>query len=468
MIRDLAYSRCLLAMAMLGACGDDVADDGPSGMQVTVQRWNPTEKCFADHIGATSADLKLEDCSDPAGPILAGVDTLRIVVDYGTGLRISDATVLPDPKVSITFDGQAPTATPHLGHMQREQGHLFFLATYDVPLAIADEVRISAEAVADYRAEADVFAVIYPTPVIRIQNCGAACTLTGGADTATVEVSVPSRTAQPITIRTSLDDVAYGSVRDITTDVVGEVSTAKVTTIEAPLVDKASRWKVEATWLTQHASIEVALSVPEIQITVAQCPNDSCELTAAVGTASVTISVPGDAVQSVSLRSILGNILQSETAAFSTVPVGQHTTRATTTIAVPAATANAKWVLEGVWKTRAARSREITLQPPVISAALSCNPCSLTAGTSTVLTVEAPKDILATTAQYNSLVGATTDIVGGTITQVTIDEARGVKVWRASLTVPNRPAQTWVIQASVAGYPAQTVTAAIVAAPPTP
>lgn len=459
--------RWIALVALVVGCGDDDANQ-PSGMIVTVQRWNAAQACFADHIGVTDPELGLgiEPCAAIATPILAGVDTLRIVIDYGTGLRISDATVLPDPAIAVTFDGQPSTATPRLGHMQRAEGHAFFLATYDVPLAIASEARITAEAVADYRDEVQPFAVILPTPTIRIQNCAVGCVLTGGATTATVEVTVPSRTAQPVTLRTSLDDVASGTTRDITTEVTGEATTTKVTTIDVPLVDKPSRWKVTATWLTQNAPVEIDLAAPEVEISVAQCPSETCTLTAAVGTASVSITVPGEAPQPVSVRSILNNVLQSESSTFNTASIGQQTTRATTTIDVPIATTNAKWVLEAVWRTRTARTREIDLQPPVISASLGCDPCILTAGTSVVLTVRAPKDIRTSTAQFTSLVGANTDVLNGTITQLTTDEVLALKVWRSSLTVPNRPGETWVIQAAVAGYPAQTLTGLITTAPP--
>ena len=458
----------VLGLASVACDGDPASSDDADDHQlvVSVQRWDEARQCFATISQAVpDPELGLRGSCEGDGAlsaVIAGVDRLRIVIDYGTSVRISAATKLPAPTLALLFDGAPSMVAPRFGEMQRAGKHLFFLATYDVPLIDANELVIAAEAVPDFRDETpESFAVAQPSARVEIEGCAAGgCGFVGGVQAARVVVTIPSREPQPVTLRSHLADGSRETTRTLTTARIGETLTRVVTTVDTPLVGAPATWVLEAHWRTQTTTTTVALARPTLALEVLQCPSTPCDLIAAVGRVRAVVTIPGPTAQAVTMRSIVGGFDDSAQSKMS-VAHTDASTQVTFDINTPMQPTSS-WQLEARWQTIDAQFGDIRLAAPTIDATIGCPaPCTLQPGATVALVITAPRDIRSPTASYATYADAAPLVLDATLTQSTANETTALRSWTTTLTVPDRPGATWVIRPSVAGYEAATLTALI-------
>ena len=455
---------CAIAAAS-GLAGLGCEHNHASGMQLSVLKRTATG-CYRA-IGADAPDpvLGLPACATSVDPTIApGVDQLQFAIDYGEHVEVSRATALADPGVTVAFDGVAATAPIAFGPAHRSGGRIWFVASYDVPVVAAGTMAVSAEAAADLRDTAGPFAVALATPAVRVQDCAGAarCTLEGTGTTATVEVSVPSRTAQPVALVTRLGGIAAGDPQTVMTIAGAGASPAATGTavLALPYVDAATGWEIEARWLGTVAVAEVSLVPPAIAVALEDCPPPApCSATAGVGQVHAAVEIPGDTAQAAVVRSFVGGALVGEQP-ITTAPVATHRTRGSAALAVPFAPEGASWRVDVTWRSRTGTAAPVTLHAPVVTSAIGCGaPCAVAAGSAVELAIAAPKAIQASTASFTaSTPGAPPST--STLASSTVDESTATRVWRTTLIAP--ATGPWKIDASVAGYPATTINADIV------
>ncbi len=451
-----------MRLALVLALGATACDhERASGMVVSVQKQTPAG-CYATIDGTTPApELGLDPCTTDAPGIVAGLDRLRFVIDYGQGVDVSAGTEVPEPDVVVTLGGNASPVGVRFEPVDRIGERVHFLALYDVPAVAASGLQVAVEAAPDLTGVTKPLPVALPKAAVRVQDCPSMpCTLEGGATSASVEVTIPSRTGQEVSLRSTLRGIARNDARDLTTVTVGEGITAVTATMEIPFVDEPGVWTIEARWIGEPVTTTVSLIRPTIGVAIEECPSpEPCEQIAGVGTVRAAVTIPGDSAQSATLRSIVDNSVVSELPVNTTVLPG-HVTRASVPVPVPFATHDALWRLDLVWKTITTPSTAVALSLPVVTSTIGCGaPCTVTAGAPVQLVIAAPRNIQTSSALFRTSTGAAPPLEG-VISQFTIDEAAATRVWRTTLTAP-AAGTTWQIDASVAGYPATTLLATV-------
>jgi hypothetical protein len=453
-----AWLVCLLAA---GACEHEHA----SGMAVSVLKATSTG-CYRA-IGTTTPDpaLGLEDCSTLVdATVVPGVDRLRFVIDYGEGVAVSPGTALVEPTVTVAFDDSVAPAPVRFDPAQHTGDRVYVLAGYDVPVIAAATMQVAVKAAADLSGESDRLAVALPDPAVHLERCApgvSPCQLAGDGTTAAAVVAIPSRTGQPVTLRTRLDGVTRIADLMVTTTAIGGAMTSMTAPLEIPFVDRNATWQIEARWLDKLATMQVALVAPSIDVAIEECAGmaPGCHATAGVGNVHAVVTIPADAPQTAVLRSFVDNSLVSEQPVTTAITV-DHVTATTVALAVPFARDNASWRLDLVWRSITRPGAPILLAIPGVTSSIGCTaPCTVTQGSQVELVIAAPKDIQASSAVFST----STDIAAATeaiLTTSTVDEATATRAWRTSLAVP-AAGTTWKIQASVAGYPATTILATI-------
>src|ERR1041384_1360142 len=116
------------------ACG---TDDSPGpGMTVSVFKDVPALGCRAqltsDPLAVAPSQLTFSPCDqDAASELVAGVDQLTLVIDYGA-LEFAESTDVAPPTVTTLVDGIV-VATPVAPVMRRDHSHAFFEVTFAAP-----------------------------------------------------------------------------------------------------------------------------------------------------------------------------------------------------------------------------------------------------------------------------------------------------------------------------------------------
>jgi hypothetical protein len=192
----------------------------------------------------------------------------------------------------------------------------------------------------------------------------------------------------------------------------------------------------------------------------------SCTATAAVGLVQLVVTLPGDVPQTVAIHALLDHARIADPVSPVTTALVDGHTEASAAIPVPGGVAsNTIWTIEAQVGAKPS-AIDVTLHEPAITSSISCpEPCTTTAGTALGFKVVAPLDIRDRRAIYTTTLDGVPQVAQATLDLNTIDNVARTITGTVALTAPAQPG-TWVIDASVSGYHAQTITVQVVPSVP--
>lgn len=299
--------------------------------------------------------------------------------------------------------------------------------------------------------------------------------LTAGADRVRAIIDygdlsfTPGTTVPPPTLTMTLDGVETPTGASLESPPRRDGRAYFVATFTAPL-KAAAEMKLKAS-----AAEGFAYAVPEtfhvdaasVGISVEQCaPDAPCELVGGVGSAVVSVVVPGTTTQEVTVTSTIDDVAQPGerviVAKTQDVMGGEPIMIGRDFVNVPAEHDGALWQLTARFGIATGVSPVILLRSPSISASIACGaPCEVIAKSSVSLVVSAPAKSqfheALVSAMVNNAPVASGVVVPLNVLDINTDRLSGT----LSLAVPDAPGKTWQIDVTVGPYRAPTVLAVI-------
>jgi hypothetical protein len=237
----------LLTVLALAACDDGITTDAQPIVSVLKQDGG----CFA---------LMAGDPIDPtlgiAGTcpyradtrLLAGIDFIEVVVDYGPDVPFSRSTVAPRPHIVVTLDGVANDDPITISDEFRVAERAYYIATLRAPLVASTDVRVIAGVNAGFQTTVpEVLTTVAPHVELVLLECQQGpCELPGATGSAHIHVAVPGTVPQQVTIHSTLDGVPQPPpVPPVKTFVVNN-RTENTTAIPVPVAPDGTRWSIYA------------------------------------------------------------------------------------------------------------------------------------------------------------------------------------------------------------------------------
>lgn len=493
---------CLAVTASVAACGG--AQVSVTGPVVSVLR-QTSAVCFELMASPEPvAGLGPVACQDTGKNtrLLAGVDRVELVIDCGA-LDYPEAASIPAPTVTVFADGKPTAVSASIALQQRMKDHTYYLASFTAPAVISNDVRITVSVTAGYATDvATSFQTVPPSTLLSLLAQTTAGCLALASDVAPAIALALPNLCDPLTrvdVRAGVD--ALELVIDYVTspDVIPDIASSNPLPVPAAvvMVDGASqpplmvgaeqRTPSNRRYFTAHlrapatpssgvafqvttmpgampAQLRLKTTVATPELSIIEC-GPSCTATADVGVVHLRAVLPGDVPQTVAIHALLDRArIDDPVSAMTTVPVGDHT-EAIVAIPVPGGVAD-----QTIWTLQAqvaavVTAIDVTLRKPAIAATVSCpSPCTMTGGGSLGLEVVAPLGIRDGQATYTTALGGVPQVAQGKLDLVTIDNTARTLAGTVALTAPTHPG-TWTIDASVAGYHAQTIAITVVDGP---
>ena len=243
----------LAGVLTLGTCS---RDDPPNGLRVTVQVWRQAEQCWA--TAARPSDWEpvpaSSTCAMPATrTLIAGVDDLRLLIDYGD-LRFSSAATIPKPTVIFTGDGVVFEAALTVSEARRAGENLYFEAFTEAPLQPVRRLAVEVRAAADFTyVVPDYLTVTEPMGTLVVEQCPmqGGCELQGGVGHAVAVFSWPGRRTRQATVRSAVDGITQSETIPLTANIAttanGVSAVLGRAEVPVPLAREGARWDLWAT-----------------------------------------------------------------------------------------------------------------------------------------------------------------------------------------------------------------------------
>lgn len=195
---------------------------------------------------------------------------------------------------------------------------------------------------------------------------------------------------------------------------------------------------------------------PPVALVLLECPPAIvCELPGAVGSAHITLAVPGSIPQFVSIHAELDGVPQPDPIPpVRTFPVEGHT-QAITAIPIPAAPDDTVWTISAQLGEAARSEATAVIRAPELVTRLTCGTsCDLASGDPVGLEILAPAQIRPLEALVTTRMNGVPQLIQ---VRVPLEQrADGFAVGLLGLTAPSGSG-SWQIDATVAGYPAPTL-----------
>lgn len=173
-----------------------------------------TDGCFALMTPQTpvSPTLGVADLCTYAGStqLLAGIDLVELVIDYGPDVSFAASSQAPAPTVTVAVDGAAADVPIAISDEHRVGDRAYFVATFYAPGTPSHDVQITAGVNPGFRTTVpEVFSVLPAQVEIDILDCapGQICELPGAVGNAHVRVSLPGLVPQTVTLHEQLAGV---------------------------------------------------------------------------------------------------------------------------------------------------------------------------------------------------------------------------------------------------------------------
>ncbi|HSD86669.1 MAG TPA: hypothetical protein VLB44_04115 [Kofleriaceae bacterium] len=276
-----------LTLMAVAACDSGLTTDA----QPTVSVLKQDGDCFALMTAGSPVSNTLGvsgTCNYRAEPrLLAGVDLVEVIVDYGQDVEFSGTATAPTPDVNVTVDGVASDVPIEISDELRVGGRAYFIATFHAPSDISNDVRIGADVNSGFGTVVpDVFTTIAPPVSLSLFECppGSLCELPGAVGSAHIALSVPGQVPQLITIHSLLAGLPQPDPIPPVKTGLAQGRTEAVTAIPVPAAPDFTQWTIRAE-LGEATPVQVYATIrkPELH-TLLSC-NSSCS---ALGTGEMT------------------------------------------------------------------------------------------------------------------------------------------------------------------------------------
>lgn len=213
--------------------------------------------------------------------LFAGIDRVKVVVDYGPDVPFARSTTAPPPDITVTIDGVVSDEPIEISNEFRIGGRAYFIASFTVPDETSSDVRISAGVNAGFQTLVpDVFSTIAAPVFMSLLECQGAppCQLFGAVGSAHIRVSTLGTIPQLVTIHSSLDGVPQPDpippVRTFPSSVGG---TEAITGVPIPAASDDTNWVLSAE-LGEAVVWEVSAVIRAPEITARLTCGTTCAL----------------------------------------------------------------------------------------------------------------------------------------------------------------------------------------------
>jgi hypothetical protein len=497
--RRIAAFALVVGPVVIAACADDpVSGPAVSVMKLAISPAAANQACYAVMTtSGPSQGLGITDlCPDAAAAdLIAGIDQLRLIIDYGD-VGFAGSQGAPVPTVLVTADGKPLDGGVSVLPESRVFGHTYFVATLTAPSVITSNLQFTVTVNPGYQTIVPtIWSVRQPVNAISVLTrspLGCAVLVTGERPDAALGLPDPCTGGAALGVLDAGTDVATVVVDDGPVDLLGKPAKIAPPAVSVVIDGRDSALPVIVsgvnragghvfflatftTPLTLSSDVRIAVAaVPgaalvtdrlvirptAISLAIAECPDSPCEQQAAVGAVHLTVSIPGEVPQSITVRNVIDGIVTDDNAQTVTTVIGSGTTTRTIAMPVPAAAEGATWQLEVQLGAVPTRSDPITIRRPAIDTSLSCGAsCTIAPGTQVGLTIVAPRDIRPHQAMVFTAIDGV-PIVTGSALDLTDDNATGTARGVTTLVAPSTTG-TWTVDVSIAGYRANTLIATV-------
>ena len=186
--------------------------------------------CFALMTPSTPVAPTLgvaNQCSYRASTqLVAGIDLVELVIDYGPDVEFAASTPAPPPTVTVSVEGAAIDLPIEISDEHRVGSRAYFIATFHAPDTPSNDVEITAGVNSGFRT---TLPVVFVTTAAQVEldmvDCtpGQPCELAGAVGNAHVRVVLPGTVPQTVQLHESLAGVPQPDpIAPVTTAVVGD------------------------------------------------------------------------------------------------------------------------------------------------------------------------------------------------------------------------------------------------------
>lgn len=267
------YALLLLALA---ACESGITADAQPIVSVLKQDGG----CFALVTPDTpvSQTLGVSGTCNYQGSarLLAGVDLIEVVVDYGEAIDFAGAATAPTPNIDITVDGVHSDVPVQISNELRVGSRAYFIATFLAPTTISSDVRITVGVNSGFQTIVPtVFQTIAPPVSLALFECpqGTQCEIPGAVGSVHISLAVPGNVTQSIAIHSLLDAVPQPDPIPPVKTQPTQGMTEAVTAIPVPAARDFTQWTIRAQ-LGESTPVQVFATIraPELHALLT-CPS---------------------------------------------------------------------------------------------------------------------------------------------------------------------------------------------------
>ena len=214
--------------------------------------------------------------------LVAGIDLVELVIDYGPDVEFAASTPAPPPEVTISVDGAAIDLPVEISDEHRVGSRAYFLATFHAPATPSNDVQITAGVNAGFRTTVPVVFVTTAAQVeLDMLDCtpGQACELAGAVGNAHVRVVVPGTVPQTVQLHELLAGVPQPDPAPPVTTEIATDHTEAIVAIAVPAAADGTLLEL-STSLDGGPTTEATATIRAPTLTAHLSCDPSCSLAA--------------------------------------------------------------------------------------------------------------------------------------------------------------------------------------------
>jgi hypothetical protein len=242
------HALLLAAVTALAGCEDGITSDAQPIVSVLKQDGS----CFARIAGEPIDNtLGVSGTCPYRGDsrLLASIDQLEVVVDYGADVPFSGTTTAPRPEILVTVDGVESNVDIEVSDEFRVGDRAYFIATFRAPPETSSDIRISAHVNAGFQTIVpEVLSSIQAPVALNLLECppAALCQMFGAVGSAHITLAVPGNVPQLVTVRSYLDGVPQPDPIPPVRTFPANGRTEAITAVPVPAAPDDTSWRITA------------------------------------------------------------------------------------------------------------------------------------------------------------------------------------------------------------------------------
>jgi hypothetical protein len=239
----------LLALHLaVAGCEDGITSDAQPIVSVLKQDGSCFARIAGDPIDST---LGVAGTCPYRGDsrLLATIDQLEVVVDYGVDVPFSGTTTAPRPDILVTVDGVESDVAIAISDEFRVGDRAYFIATFRAPPETSSDIRISASVNAGFQTLVpEVLSSIQPPVALNLLEClpASLCQVFGAVGSAHITLAVPGNVSQFVTIHSYLDGVPQPDPVPPVRTFPANGRTEAITAVPVPAAPDDTSWRITA------------------------------------------------------------------------------------------------------------------------------------------------------------------------------------------------------------------------------